>query len=173
MTRNVLEYLGVRETVRSNQAKEEETRRSNLAKEAETRRYNEAALAEQQRHNLAAESQAARELAEKYRSNRANEAIGFQNAASNAQNARTNTYTSEVRQEELDWKKQYDTDTLAQTIWRDQAADIRAGDANAIKLTEAQTGQRKLDVDLEKEDRRGIWKTIGDAGSTLLKWILK
>jgi C4-dicarboxylate-specific signal transduction histidine kinase len=60
MTRNQIAYRELKETRRSNRAREEETNRANIAKETEENRSNTAQEAETNRHNVAAERETAR-----------------------------------------------------------------------------------------------------------------
>lgn len=98
MTQNVVNYLSLQETSRSNKEREKETNRHNLATEAQ----DISSLAETVRHNQASESIDISKLAETKRSNQANEAI---KRDQNAEQARTNRVNEELRGIEAEAKR--------------------------------------------------------------------
>lgn len=162
MTKNVLEYLGIRETARSNLAKEAETQRSNMAKEAETRRYNDLQIQEMARHNAETERQNASALAEAARANRVNEAIAAQNATTKAREAMWTGVNATTRMEEL-------KESARQANMR----DVRSGDENANQLWANQTRDKELEETIRyhnMETGAKIGGVLGGVLDTIMRW---
>lgn len=138
------------ETFRSNYAREQETFRSNLAKEVETARSNRATES-WRASQLALDTEIRRgELAERRRSNRANEALGWGNISlGKAQLAET--HRANIAREGLtstQISNQYYFDSLAnaqrrrELDIRQQQTNINSYDAHSRRMTAQATADR-------------------------------
>lgn len=129
MTTNQLRFAELRETQRSNQAKEGETKRSNLAKESETAR-----------HNLVDESLTQLRDLRSYEVGSSQAAAQHAGAAAASKNADANLINAATRQEELGFAKHQYEDT-----GKNEA--ISRTDKNKANAAESRSKRDNTDID--------------------------
>lgn len=153
MTSNQIKFWELQERKRSNMAGEQETARSNRAKEALTSASN----LETMRHNVQGETQAAADLLERSRSNRANEALS---AARNALTAAQNTESVRHNiQQEVIGRSQ-----ATGTLLRGRASMVQAGTGQSQAIT-AQRSQKEMERHNQAEEAIG-WANVSAKTAT-------